>query len=123
MVANTLPVPATIRAQDLSLVLCSIKLRAYSKGRTARLCALSETLTVQVHCRDQLRYGADFAARAKRVGQSPMRVSPLQRGDIGNLYERVKCEHGRREVMKTWGVGIRALLAEPLYVLDGGSDL
>ena len=44
----------------------------------------------------------------------------VQRGDIGRLFDRVKCERGRAEVVKTWGVGIRALKAEPQYVLNGG---
>lgn len=109
---------ATIRAQDLSLVLGSVKLRNYTNGRTCRLCALSETPVIQLTCRDRDR----SREQAARFGQSPARCMPIQRGDIGRLYQRVNLERGRREVVKTWGVGIRTLQAEPQYVLDGGSD-
>lgn len=108
---------ATIRAKDLQLVLVSIRLRNYSQGRTCRLSALSETPTIQLTCRDRDR----SREQAARYGTSPARCMPIQRGDIGRLYERVQVQHGRREVIKTWGIGIRALMAEPLYVLDGGS--
>jgi hypothetical protein len=109
---------ATIRAQDLSLVLGSVKLRRYTDGRTCRLCALSEAPVIQLACRD--RYSS--REEAAKYGVMQCRVSPIQRGDIGRLYERVNHEHGRREVVKTWGAGIRALKAEPQYVLDGGSN-
>lgn len=116
--ARSRPSVATIRAQDLSLVLGSVKLRNYTNGRTCRLCALSESPVIQLTCRDRRSSREDAA----KWGTTQCRVSPIQRGDIGRLYERVNREHGRREVVKTWGVGIRALQAEPLYILDGGSD-
>lgn len=34
----------------------------------------------------------------------------------------IKLEHGRQEVVRTWGAGIRALRTEPRYVLGGGRD-
>lgn len=110
-------VTATIRAQDLSLVLGSIKIRKYSRGETALLCALSESPVIQLSCRDWHRSRAEAA----RYGRSPLRVSPLQRGDIGDLIDRVARERGRREVVKTWGVGIRTLRNEDRYCLAGGS--
>ncbi|MES2910578.1 MAG: hypothetical protein V4718_04270 [Pseudomonadota bacterium] len=72
-------------------------------------------------CSDQVRNGPDGAARALKYGMSPARVWPMQRGDIASVFERVKHEHGRKEVSKTWGAGIRALQAEPAYVLNGGT--
>lgn len=108
---------ATIRAKDLSLVLGSIKIRKYSNGETCLLCALSETPTIQLTCSDRYR----DRAQAARFGVSPVRVSPLQRGDICRVFDRV-ASRGRREVLKTFGVGIRALRAEPQYVLMGGGD-
>ena len=111
---------ASIRADDLKLVAAMCKYRRFRSGRSPQLCALTETPTIQVACREQLRYSADFFERAKKYGISPARVMPMQRGDIGRLFDRVKCERGRAEVVKTWGVGIRALKAEPQYVLNGG---
>jgi hypothetical protein len=40
---------------------------------------------------------------------------------VAKLIERVKCRHGLREVRATWGIGPKALLAEPRYVLCGGA--
>lgn len=110
---------ATIRVQDLSLVLASIRVRKYTEGRTCRLCALSEAPAIALTCRD---HGLD-RSKAARYGVSPVRCSPIQRGEISTLFERVAREHGRREVLKTWGVGIRVLQAEPKYVLDGGIEV
>ena len=69
---------ATIRAQDLSLVLGSVKLRRYTDGRTCRLCALSEAPVIQLACRD--RYSS--REEAAKYGVMQCRVSPIQRGDI-----------------------------------------
>lgn len=110
---------ATIRFADMQLAFVGAKARrAFG---TCQLCALSEAPMIEIGCSDHRRgYAAGYVERAKAFGLSPARVMPMQRGDIGRLYERVKREHGRREVVKTWGVGIRTLQAEPLYVLNGG---
>lgn len=39
-------------------------------------------------------------------------VCPWTSGLISRLVERTHREHGRREVLRTWGAGMRALLAE-----------
>jgi hypothetical protein len=110
----------TIRANDLQLVCVAAKARRLLG--TCQLCALSEHPAIEISCRDHSRgYSAGYVERAKRYGLSPARVQPMKRGDIGRVYERVQREHGRREVVKTWGVGIRALQAEPLYVLNGNA--
>lgn len=110
---------ATIRFTDLQLALVGAKARrAFG---TCQLCALSEHPMIEIGCSDHHRgYAAGYVERAKAFGLSPARVMPMRRGDIASLYERVKREHGRGEVVKTWGVGIKALQAEPLYVLNGG---
>lgn len=112
---------ATIRAKDLSLLLGAVKLRKYTSGRTCQLCTLSEAPIISVECRyrDIERRHAEAAAR--RFGISPARVTPMQRGEIVRVIERTQVEHGRREVLRTWGTGIRVLLQEPRYVLNGGS--
>jgi hypothetical protein len=113
---------ATIRAADLGLLLAAAKLRRHTHGRTCQLCALSAGPVIEVDCAANSRWTRpDLAAQARRYGLSPARVTPLQRGHIALLYERTNRHHGRREVLRTWGAGIRALRAEPRYTLNGGS--
>lgn len=42
----------------------------------------------------------------------PPMLTPLSRGRMQQLLERVRRTHGRQEVMRTWGAGMRALAAE-----------
>lgn len=113
--------PATIRAADLGLLLAAAKLRRYTKGRTCQLCALSEGPVIEVDCARTSRWTRpDMLAAARRSGISPARVMPLTRGFIYRVFERTNREHGRREVLRTWGVGIRALNSEPRWTLNGG---
>jgi hypothetical protein len=117
-----MPTPATHRAKDLSQVLAAAKLRRLTHGRTCQLCALSPAPVIEVDCAANSRWvRPDLAAQVARYGLSPARCTPMQRGHIALRYERVNREHGRREVLRTWGAGIRALRAEPRHVLNGGS--
>lgn len=112
---------ATIRASDLPLVLA--KARRWNSGRTPQLCALSEGPVIQLDCATSSRWTRPgLADDVRRYGVSPARVTPMQRGHIALAYERTNRERGRAEVLRTWGAGIRALRAEPRYVLNGGSD-
>lgn len=113
---------ATICASDLPLVLASLRLRKYTSGRTCQLCSLSKAPLISVDCHDSQRTRERAKAEALRYGRSRARVMPMQRGHIGRLIERVQRTHGRRETLRTWGAGMRALLREPRYVLNGGSD-
>jgi len=119
---DTSDIVATIRACDLPLVLASLKLRKYTSGRTCQLCALSEALLISADCHDSRRTRERAKAEALRFGCSKARVMPMQHGHIGRLIERVQRTHGRRETLRTWDAGMRALLREPRYVLNGGSD-
>jgi hypothetical protein len=113
---------ATIRASDLPLVLAAAKLRRYTHGRTCQLCALSSAPLITVDCHENAWLRKHAQDDARRMGISPARVLPMQRGHIARLAERVQRTHGRREVLKTWGAGIRALLAEPMYTLNGDAQ-
>lgn len=113
---------ATIRARDLGLVLAAAKLRRWNNGRTCQLCALSEHPTIALDCHYPGSKSSSYREAASRHGISPARVWPMQRGRIARLFERVQRVHGRREVLRTWGVGIRALKAEPAHVLNGGAE-
>lgn len=111
--------PAIIRAVDVSLVLHAHKLRRYTRGRTCQMCALSPAPMLDVDC--NARWGrADLTAASIRMGLRKCQVSPMQRGYISRVYERVKLRGGRAELLRTWGAGIRALRAEPRHVLNGG---
>jgi hypothetical protein len=112
-------ITATIRADQLGLLLASAKLRQFNHGRTAQFCILSRGPVITTHCHDRLRHAARRDGR--RFGLSDATLMPMQRGGIAELYERVNLKaDGRKEVRHTWGCGIRALRAEPRHVLNGG---
>ena len=113
---------ATIRAADLSVVLAAAKLRRYNAGRTCQLAALSASPLIEIDCaRNSQWTRPGLRDEARRFGLKQCRNSPLQRGHIALVYERINRQHGRREVLRTWGAGIRSLRAEPQHVLNGGS--
>lgn len=119
---DTGDIVATIHAHDLALAFASVKLRKYAGGRTCQLCAFSEGPVISVDCHDSQRTHEWAKAEALRFGRSRARVMPMQRGDIARLIEQVQRTYGRRETIRTWGAGMRVLLREPRYVLNGGSN-
>jgi hypothetical protein len=115
------PQTATIRAEDLDLVLVAHRLRSHTNGRTPALCVLSPGPLLQVDCASSSEWTRPgLIERAKRIGVARLNGQVMHRGHIGRLYERVRREHGLAEVKRTWRTGIRALLAEPRYVYRGG---
>lgn len=113
---------ATIRADALQLVLTAAKLRRHTAGRTPALCVLSPGPVIQVDCGSTSRHTRPgLIAQAQRIGTAALHAQPLQRGHISSLYERVRRERGLAEVRRTWRAGLRALRAEPRYVLFGGA--
>jgi hypothetical protein len=113
----------TIRAGDLALVLGSIKLNQFTKGKTCRLAAMTAAPMLEVDCahgRNPLIHSPGFYAEAVRfaaAGKTGPRVVPWNRGLVATVIERVAREGGRREVLKTFGAGIQALRREPRHVL------
>ena len=109
----------TIKVSDLKFALFTTRLRRASNGRVAQIAAVTVGTLIEVDCSTagRLRLRDD----AIRLGKSRMTVTPLDRGHIGRLIERTRWQHGLAEVRKTWGVGIKALLAESRYVLNGGA--
>ena len=109
----------TIKVSDLKLALAACRLRRYTGGKTCQIAAITAGTIIEVDCRSagRLRLRTD----ALRLGKSRLTVTPMNRGHIGDLIERTRVFHGLAEVRKTWGVGIKALLAEPRYVLNGGA--
>lgn len=109
----------TIKASDLKFALAAHKLRRHTSGKTCQVAAITAGPLIEADCSSagRLRMRAD----ALRMGKSRVTVTPMNRGHIGGLIERTRVFHGLAEVRKTWGVGIKALLAEPRYVLNGGA--
>lgn len=109
-----------IRADDLRLVLVSHKLRRHTNGRTALFCAMTPPLLLAVACGTQRHHSDEYIADAKRIGRAPAYCGPMQRGTLYKLYERIRYTQGLAEVRRTWRTGLRALRAEPRYVINGG---
>lgn len=103
---------ATIPAKDLDLLLVTAKLMRHS-DKLARFCLMSRAPLVETGCRSTARQRRD----AVRYGLASISLQPMRRGDIAEVYERVAREGGRAEVLRTWGVGIRALRLEPRHHL------
>lgn len=109
----------TIKASDLKFALASYRLRRYTGGETCQLAVLTAGPVLQADCSHRNRM---FRCEdVQRHGKFKSIVTPLDRGHIGGLIERTRWQHGLAEVRKTWGVGIKALLAEPRFVLKGGA--
>ena len=109
----------SIKLADLQLVLIAAKMRRNNNGRTCQMAVLTGAPVIEIDCshRNRLRNIDD----ALRYGSFDSQVTPLHRGHISQLYMRTRLNHGLAEVKKTWGVGLKALQAEPRHVLKGGA--
>lgn len=120
------PDPSTSSTQSielpaLELALSAAKLRRLNNGRTAQFCALTPAPTIQADCRLNGPWSrAGLVEASKKSGLGRAGLWPMQRGHIAKLYEHVRRTGGLAEVRATWGTGIKALRAEPRYVLSGG---
>lgn len=113
---------ATIRLKDLELSRFTAKMRRANKGRTCQLAAMSERPVLALDCSKGRSPSQLMREEARLHGQSVARLTPLDRGHIARLMEHTQLMHGGREVRKTWGKGIRALLSEgSKYTLQGGA--
>lgn len=109
----------SIKAKDLQLVLIAAKMRRHNKGRTCQMAVLTSAPVIEIDCsrRNRMRNLDD----ALSYGYFDSQITPLHRGHISQLYMRTRLNHGLAEVKKTWGVGLKALQAEPRHVLNGGA--
>lgn len=112
---------ATIRIADLSLALMACKMRRANCGRTAQMCAMSEHPVVPVECSQHSGARRRNLIAARCQGLSNLRTQLMRRGWIAEVFRRTQLQHGRAEVLRTWGVGVRSLLAEPQHILNGGT--
>lgn len=97
----------TIKAEHLMLALVARKLRP-----TTRWAAVSNGMATSA-CKPQ-RYSQGWGIHTQPL------LAPLTRGHMQALLERVRREHGRAEVLRTWGAGMRALGAEFATCVMGG---
>ena len=52
------------------------------------------------------------ASRRLHVPAPAAHFGPMEAGELPSLIKRVQLEHGSTEVRKTWGQGVKALLAD-----------
>lgn len=117
-----MPHPASIRADDLRLVLAAHKLRRRTHSCSPALCVLSPGPWLPVDCATSSRHSRPgLIADAQRLGLARQpQPQLLMRGHIARLIERTRREHGLAEIRRTWSTGLRTLRAEPRHVLHGG---
>jgi hypothetical protein len=85
-----------INAEHLKLALVARKLRPGT-----RWAAVSNGMATQA-CKPQ-RYSQGWGIHTQPL------LAPMDRGYMQSLLERVRRQHGRAEVQRTWGAGMRAL--------------
>jgi hypothetical protein len=110
---------ACIRVEDLRTCLFAAQARRLTQGQVCQLCTLTAGPVLEVDCHSRRPWPTDAHA-AQQFGLRAPNASPLARGHIAAVFERVRLLHGRAEVLRTWGQGVRALRAEPRHVLNGG---
>jgi hypothetical protein len=98
--------------------LVSARMRRRNGGRTCALAAMTAAPLLQPDCSHPNRLR--LRDEAMRLAARPAMCSPMERGHVAALIARTRLYHGLDEVRKTWGSGLRALLAENRYVLNGG---
>lgn len=113
----------TIRAADLALVLASFKLSRHTQGKAPTLAAMTAALVIQVDCahgRNPKIHSSGWyrdAVAFARAGKHRPGVTPMTRGTVAMLIERVAREGGRKELLRTFGAGISELRREPRHTL------
>ena len=88
-----------ISAEHLLLALVAMKARPGTRWAALSNGAITPSCAAR-------RRGDTFAMA------TPPMLTPLSRGRMHHLLERVRNNYGRQEVMRTWGAGMRALKAE-----------
>jgi hypothetical protein len=98
---RNVPTTHRINPDHLRLVL---QVTAHSPTAQCRWAAMTATVASPA-CADRAR-GHDW-----RLTLNPM-CTPLMRGRMQSVVERTRLHHGLPEVRRTWGTGLRAMLAE-----------
>ena len=93
----------TIPLKDVrNALMCA---RVASIRPIGRFAALTNNPLLNISCREARRGSRPYPLQVHHL-------SPMYRGDLDHVLERVRLEHGLAEVRRTWGAGMRALKAE-----------
>lgn len=109
-----------VRLSDLTLALVACKMRRRNGGHTCQLAAMTAAPLLETDCHWRPPTARELSTALKVQPQGGCRVSPLRRGHLASLVNRVQGQRGRSEVLRTWGVGVAVLRKEPAFVLNGG---
>lgn len=112
--------PATIRADDVRLVLATAKLRRHTRGHTSTFAAYTPGPLIEADCHHGRPPSDDLLRQCLRTAGRGITVGPITRGYMALVWERTRMHHGLAEVRRTWRAGLRELRAEPRYVLRIG---
>lgn len=97
----------TISMENVALAIVARKVRPQT-----RWAAMGTHITSTARC--STRRAPPSHEHIRHV---PSLMTPMQRGDISRVYQTTNLLHGRAEVLKTWRIGIRALMSEPKYIV------
>lgn len=114
MTCHTIPLPA------VELAAMSAKLRRRTQGRTALLAAFTPRLAVDLDCHRGAPPSHRTVERAMQEGMRVDQAGPIGRGYIADLVKRIRALHGASEVRKTFGAGLKELVAEHRFFLRAG---
>ncbi|MBK9363036.1 MAG: hypothetical protein IPM99_18980 [Rubrivivax sp.] len=112
---------ARIRADDVRLALATAKLRRHTRRHCSTFAAYSQAPLIDADCHHGRPPSDEQLGQSYRTAGRGVTVGPISRGYVCNVFERTRLLHGLDEVRRTWGTGIRALRAEPRYILRIGS--
>lgn len=110
MSAKTIPLTAVRQALMLAVVKKAIGGREVDGKVLARVAAYTY-------------YAPMLATTCRNARRGPERhfpglhIGPMEVGDFDRVVERARSERGLQEVRRTWGMGLRALLA----AIDNGT--
>ena len=104
MSTKTIPLSAVQVAITGASVKARVKAREIDGKPHARVAAYTAFQPITAsHCR--LRPGAGYHPN------QPRHFGPMYMGDLDRVVERTRMIHGPAEVKRTWGLGLRAMLA------------
>lgn len=106
--AATAPAPRRILAEHLELALVAARMRL-SSPHLARFAATTGHPNYFGSCRPRTPWKAPVTHA--HPGHNTPALLTMATGDIAKVIERTRLNHGRDEVRRTWGLGIRQLRA------------
>lgn len=102
-------IPKTIPLAAVRIALMAAQVRRLTHpadGKAVgRFAAYSNYPAVNISCTEARRGHKPYRL-------APMHAGPMYRGDLRQLLQRVRWQHGLAGVRNTWGAGMRALTTE-----------